>query len=84
MHLSKAFSITNMVEIQRKGVLQSNITCVTVVSLGDALRWGEAGNLMLSCLARHLRCKCDLILFLTGVGSARWHLWAVVLDLLVL
>ena len=34
---------------------------------------GATSNLMLSWLAGHLWCKCDLILFLLGVGSARWH-----------
>ena len=33
-----------------------------------------SGDLMSSCLAGHFQCKGDLILFITGAGSAQQHL----------
>ena len=54
------------------------------VSVRDALGRGVTGDLMLSCLTRRLGYKCDLILFVTGAGSAWQYLWAAVLALLVL
>ena len=59
-------------------------TYVTVVSVGDALGQWATSDPMSSCLARHFGCKGDLILFITGAGSTRQHLWAAVLALLVL
>ena len=45
---------------------------VTVVSVEDALRQEATSDLMSSCLIGCFRCKCDLILFLTGAGSTQW------------
>ena len=62
-----------------------NTVYMSRLSLSEIHSGGEAtGDLMSSCLAGCLRCKCDLILFLTGAGSAQRCLWAVVLALLVL
>ena len=55
------------------------------LSLSEMHSGGEAASdLMSSCLVGHLWCKCDLILFLTGVGSAQQCLQVAVLALLVL
>ena len=60
------------------------VAYVMVVSVGDALGRGTTSDLMSSCFAGCSWCKCDLILFITGVGSAWRYLWVAVLALLVL
>ena len=59
-------------------------TYVTFVSVGDALVQSATGDPMSSCLAGPFRCKGDLILFITGAGSAQQCLWVAVLAVLVL
>ena len=53
------------------------------VTAGDALGRETTSNLMSSCFAGCSWCKGDLILFITGAGSAQRCLQAAVLALLV-
>ena len=58
--------------------------CVTVCLCWRCTRAGTTSDPNVILLHWVFWVQGDLILFITGVGSARWHLWVVVLALLVL